>query len=176
MKALVFGGTASGKSEFAETLALAGEERAAFYLATMEPFGREGEKRIARHRLLRRGKGFATVEQYTGLKYLAVEPGSAVLLEDLGNLCANELFSPSGCGFSRAFEEITQGLALLGAQAGRLVVVSNDVFSGCEQYEGEMAGYLSLMGDLHRWIAERADKVVEVVCGIPLYHKGGQVC
>ena len=28
MKALVFGGTASGKSEFAETLALAGEERA----------------------------------------------------------------------------------------------------------------------------------------------------
>ena len=176
MTALVFGGTASGKSEFAETLAAQGNQRTRIYLATMEPFGQEGQNRIARHRLLRREKGFVTLEQYTALKSLHVESGSTVLLEDLGNLCANEMFSPAGCGGPRAYWEIREGISTLCAQAERIVIVSNDIFSGCEQYGGEMADYLSLMDGLHQWIAGFADLVVEVVCGIPIYHKGGQAC
>ncbi len=176
MTVLVYGGAASGKSEYAETLILNGQENPRIYLATMEPFGEEGRARIERHRKLRENKGFVTLERCTSLSSLHVPRGSAVLLEDLGNLCANELFSPEGAGSGRVLGEILSGIENLAQQAGRLVIVSNDIFSGAGQYEGEMAQYLCLMGTLHQIIAEIASTVVEVVCGIPIFHKGGTPC
>ena len=61
MLCLVIGGSASGKSEYAErhVCALPGRR---IYAATMQPFGEEGRQRIARHRKLREGKGFVTIE------------------------------------------------------------------------------------------------------------------
>lgn len=53
----VIGAAASGKSAYAESLCL-GHDGPRVYLATMEPFGEEGARRIARHRALREGKGF----------------------------------------------------------------------------------------------------------------------
>ena len=46
---LVIGAAASGKSAYAESLCL-GHDGPRVYLATMEPFGEEGARRIARHR------------------------------------------------------------------------------------------------------------------------------
>ena len=57
---LVIGAAASGKSAYAESLCL-GHDGPRVYLATMEPFGEEGARRIARHRALREGKGFSTL-------------------------------------------------------------------------------------------------------------------
>ena len=59
---LVIGAAASGKSAYAESLCL-GHDGPRVYLATMEPFGEEGARRIARHRALREGKGFSTLER-----------------------------------------------------------------------------------------------------------------
>ena len=59
---LVIGAAASGKSAYAESLCL-GHDGLRVYLATMEPFGEEGARRIARHRALREGKGFSTLER-----------------------------------------------------------------------------------------------------------------
>lgn len=57
MLILVLGGSGSGKSAFAEALTMSfGGTRA--YIATMEPFGEEGRRRIERHRLMRKDKGF----------------------------------------------------------------------------------------------------------------------
>ena len=56
---LVTGGSASGKSEYAENRALqmAKEgKRPLIYLAAMMPFGKDAEKRIERHRQLRAGR------------------------------------------------------------------------------------------------------------------------
>ena len=84
MFTLVIGGAASGKSEYAEELILASPLRPRIYIATMEPFGAEGQARIARHRELRRGKGFQTVERYTVIEgmnlpaVVAVSPDVAV--------------------------------------------------------------------------------------------------
>ena len=48
---LVIGAAASGKSAYAESLCL-GHDGPRVYLATMESFGEEGARRIARHRAL----------------------------------------------------------------------------------------------------------------------------
>ena len=97
MEALVYGGAASGKSRYAEDLLCALScEGPRIYLATMEAMDEESRARVRRHRALRRNKGFSTLECPRDLGGLTIPVGSSVLLEDLGNLWANELFSPSG--------------------------------------------------------------------------------
>ena len=95
MLTLVTGGSGSGKSAFAESLAgrLDGDR---FYLATMEVFGEESRARVRRHRAQRAALGFTTIECPTGLLKLQLPQNAIVLLEDLSNLLANEMFSPSG--------------------------------------------------------------------------------
>lgn len=92
MMILVTGGSASGKSEFAEQCVLSFGERKRFYVATMIAWDEECRKRIQRHRAMRAKKNFDTIEQPVDLKQVAVPPGSAVLLECVSNLAANELF------------------------------------------------------------------------------------
>ena len=68
MLILVTGGSGSGKSAFAESVVMGLKTRPNLYIATMYPFDDECHRRIARHRLMRRDKGFETLECYTGLK------------------------------------------------------------------------------------------------------------
>ena len=167
MFTLIVGAAASGKSAFAEKIALAlpGER---LYLATMEPFGREARERIARHRALRAGKGFRTLERYVNLAEAPVPPGQNILLEDLGNLTANELFRPDGGGP----EAVLAGVEALLDRCAHLTVVTNEVFSGGADYEGDTLRWLSALARLNRRLAARADRVAEVVCGLPNLLKG----
>ena len=88
---LVTGGSGSGKSEFAENIAmkLGGKM---LYVATMKPYDDECLKRIERHRKMRDGKGFRTVECYTDLSEIT-ESADTILLECMSNLTANVMFS-----------------------------------------------------------------------------------
>ena len=168
MLTLVLGGAGSGKSAFAEALLARAAAKTRVYLATMEPYGAEAAARVAKHRNTRAGKGFVTEERFTDLARLELPDGCAVLLEDLGNLCANELFSPDGGGE----DALRRGLARLIQNCREVIVVSNEVFSGGADYAGETLRYLSVLARTHRWLAAKADAVVEVCCGVPIYYKG----
>lgn len=61
MITLVTGGNGSGKSAYAESL-LYSCEGIRYYIATMQIYDAEGEKKVERHRKLRAGKGFLTIE------------------------------------------------------------------------------------------------------------------
>lgn len=172
MLTLVIGGSASGKSAFAEDLILKAGPGPRYYLATMEPMDDECRARIDRHRAMRARKGFKTIEQYTNLGSLTLPRRGTVLLEDLGNLAANELYSPAGAGPEKALEAILEGIDRLGVQCRALVVVSNEIFAGGRDYAPGTETYLSLMARAHRAIAARADQVYEVVCGLPYGYKG----
>lgn len=167
MLTLVIGGSASGKSEYAErhVTALGGRR---IYLATMEPFGEEAHARIEKHRAMRRDRGFETVERYTGLEALQLPAGSNVLLEDLGNLVANELFSENGGGA----DAVRKGIDAILAQGVHLTVVTNDVFSGGRNYSAETVQYMKELAGIGRYLAGKADLVAEVFCGIPDLLKG----
>ena len=117
MMVLVVGGSGSGKSSYAEkvTVSLAQESvkeitksentslsdfklniAKKYYLATMQVFDDEGRKKVDRHRKLRNGKGFFTIEQPVRISSALekMEDGDrAVLLECISNLTANEMFS-----------------------------------------------------------------------------------
>lgn len=168
MFTLVIGGAASGKSEYAEgrVLALPGQR---IYLATMRPWDEECRARIARHRRLRRNKGFETVERYTDLAGADIPPGANVLLECMSNLTANELYDPKGGGE----EAVLRGAETLLERCSHLTVVTNEVFSGGGTYEEDTFRYLRALAGINRRLAARADTVVEIACGLPNYLKGG---
>ena len=164
---LVIGAAASGKSEYAEdvVMSLPGEK---IYIATMEPFGAEAEERIARHRALRAGKGFSTVERPRNLIGLTPEADWNVLIEDLPNLAANELFSPEGGGAAA----VLCGVDRICKTAACVTIVTGDIFTDGGTYDTGTQEYMEMLADLHTKIAEKADNVVEVICGIPCAVKG----
>ena len=172
MLILVTGGAASGKSAHAERLVCEAAPSSQLYLATMQPFGAAAQARIARHRALRQGKGFETVERPLGLQSLTLaRQYDGILLEDLGNLLANEIFAPDGAG-DAAFGSILAGIAHLQDCCETLVVVTDEIFFDGLDYPPETARYIRDLAALNRALGAQADAVYESVCGILLPLKG----
>lgn len=170
MMVLVTGGSGSGKSAYAEDRVLAFGDAPRIYIATMYPFDAESLKRVERHRKMRCGKGFETIECYTGLKNISLPAGSTVLLECMSNLVANEMFREDGAG-EKAVEMIMEGICAAEEQSENLVIVTNEIFSETTGYEGDTERYREYLGRVNQMLAEEADEVVEVVYGIPVHVK-----
>lgn len=125
---------------------------------------------MQRHRKMRQGKGFETVECYTGLDKIRLPENCTVLLECMSNLVANEMFQEEGA-HENTVEAVLKGVRHIREQAENLVIVTNEIFSEAADYQGETELYQEYLGQINQKIAEIADQVVEVVYGIPVYHK-----
>ena len=77
-----------------------------------------------------------------------------------------------GTGAARAEREVLEGILSLADKARELVVVTNEVGSDGVEYGTETQDYIRLMGRINCRLAERADRVVEVVFGIPVLLAG----
>ena len=169
MMILVTGGSKCGKSRYAESL-FADCTAPKYYLATMQPYGEEAAAAIERHRNLRAGKGFQTVEQYTDIDRADVPEGSAVLLECMGNLLANEMFRDGKT--LACTDKILADVLRLSAGTALLVIVTNQIGSDGIPYENGTAAYIAALGRINQLLAEHADQVTECVYGIPVTVKG----
>lgn len=170
MRTLVIGGSASGKSEYAEALALQ-SLCPRYYIATLMAQDEESLKRIAKHKQMRAEKGFVTIERYTALGDLVLPKRGTVLLECLGNLTANELFSENGAG-KKTVNEVLNGFSKLEKQCDELIVVTNDVFNSGDLYDEGTLCYLKALASINSALAARFERVVETVCGIAIPQKG----
>lgn len=168
MMVLVSGGSKCGKSGYAESLFsdFRGEK---IYLATMQPFGNEAMAAIERHRRARYGKGFSTVERFTDIEGAGIPSGSGVLLEDLGNLLANEMFSEIPT--PDPTEKILFGIDKIRRAAALFVIVTNNVSADGSAYSDEIMLYIKKLSELNRALSDRANRVVECVYGIPIVRK-----
>ncbi len=63
----------------------------------------------------------------------------------------------------------------LRSQVRHLVIVTNEIFSEAASYEGDTIRYQEYLGIINQNIGKMADEVVEVVYGIPIWHKGGKI-
>ena len=218
MTELVIGGSGSGKSAYAEKEVLAAGCGRMYYLATMRVLDEEMEKKVARHRRMRAGRGWLTIEQPVdigqaadvisgaarsgGCAFVApgpaktserisgaarpdgctpVAPGpakaskqisggsSAVLLECLSNLVANEMFRGGQIiPADTVVQNIVAGIRRLMACTVCLVIVSNSVFSDGITYDEGTEAYIRALGRINQEISGMADRVTEVVAGIPV--------
>ena len=181
---LVIGGSGSGKSAYAEEVAvslyrqtISSKEKPSagkkYYLATMQVYDEEGQRRVNRHKALRSGKGFLTIEQPTdiGKSIGKMEPGNHIaLLECISNLTANEMFETGGAG-EHTPEEVLLGIQEIRSASRHLIAVTNDIFSDGIRYDKTTEQYQRYLGWINRKLAEEADEVTEIVCGIPLCWK-----
>lgn len=185
---LITGGSGSGKSEYAEKLAVDRHQKKRtggfYYVATMYPSkDEESQRRIRRHRRIRKNKGFETIECCSELEKIAAEPEDVLLLECMSNLLANEMYLESGrikardeAACSQAEEAILYPVLKLAEKAGDVILVTNEVFSDGIEYDAETEVYIRLLGVINQKLAVAAEGVVEVVCGIPLAVKGELPC
>lgn len=176
MMTLIIGGSGSGKSAYAENyMNSISEDRKKYYIATMQIFDEEGKRKVERHRMLRGGKGFSTIEQPIDIGKAAekMEDGErTALLECISNLTANEMFLEEVQGTEEVItEKIVGEIAVLNRELTHLVIVSNNVFEDGNVYDKTTMAYIRAMGRINQKLAEMADEVVEVVVGIPIVIK-----
>lgn len=165
MMILVVGKPDSGKSVRAETLALElARDGKKIYLATMEPFGEAGQQRIEKHRRLRAGKGFVTVEKPLALKELGSElQGSVCLLECVSNLVGNEMHAPGREGWDprQVADLVIDEVRWLASQAKELVAVTNE-FGPEEGFDEDTRKYVEITSLVNSGLEELAAEVIRV--------------
>ncbi len=170
MITFICGGSASGKSGFGESLCIKGPGPY-YYIATMMPYGEEGQKRVKRHRKMRQNKGFMTIEKYTDIGDIDFPEKGSAILECVGNLTANEMFDEHG-NMKDPFEKVTEGIKKLADKCLDLVIISNDVSRDISTYTDGTNDYIKAMGRINNCLAALSDRTYEMVCGIPLKIKG----
>ncbi|MCM1111734.1 MAG: bifunctional adenosylcobinamide kinase/adenosylcobinamide-phosphate guanylyltransferase [Muribaculum sp.] len=194
MTVLVIGGSGSGKSAYGEQLvrSLAKDMKnvkntksvQTYYLATMQICDCETQRKADRHRRLRSGKGFRTIEQASDLPEALLqmeewekgekgeERKRVVLLECVTNLTANEMF---GSGRTETEEEtvgrVVRDVLRLREETAHLVIISGNVSEDGAAYTQETMAYIRVLGQINARLAVLADRVVEVVAGIPIMLK-----
>jgi adenosylcobinamide kinase/adenosylcobinamide-phosphate guanylyltransferase len=170
MHELILGGARSGKSRLAEQLAHH-SELAVTYVATSQPLDAEMEARIQHHRE-RRPAGWGLVEEPLALAQVLREQAGTdkCLLVDCLTLWLTNLLMLDNP--ARLSAERSALLECLPDLPGRTILVSNETGLGVVPMGDLSRRYVDEAGWLHQALAERCERVVLTVAGLPMLLKG----
>ncbi|MEC5161039.1 MULTISPECIES: bifunctional adenosylcobinamide kinase/adenosylcobinamide-phosphate guanylyltransferase [unclassified Janthinobacterium] len=180
-RTLVFGGARSGKSAYAERLAI-GSGKEVVYIATARDGDGEMASRIRQHRRQRPAE-WLTVEEPLALADAVLRhctPGRLVLVDCLTLWLSNLMFSGAAeypdVGdielpplFHDQRQQLLRALERVG---GDLLLVSNEVGMGIVPYGAISRSFTDESGRLNQAVAALCDHVAFVAAGLPLILKG----
>ena len=175
---LISGGARSGKSRFAENIALAHDGEVT-YIATAEVLDAEFAERVVHHRA-RRPAHWQVSESGRSLAAAlrdAAQPGRLLLVDCLG-MWLMRFFTMDDRFDDAAFATERQALlTTLPTLDGDTLLVTNEVGWGVVAPQLLTRRFIDEMGRLGQDIASLADRVTLVACGLPLTLKpaGGAV-
>lgn len=161
---LILGGARSGKSSYAERIALAADGPL-HYLATAEAGDAEMADRLERHQA-QRSPRFKTCEcPLTLPEELAKrdQPGHTVLVDCLTLWLSNCLLTTPDAWAERRAALLDQ----LRQPQADVLLVSNEVGQGIVPMGALNRRFVDEAGWLHQAIAKQADQVTWVVAGLP---------
>ncbi|NWD76549.1 bifunctional adenosylcobinamide kinase/adenosylcobinamide-phosphate guanylyltransferase [Pseudomonas gingeri] len=170
MLQLILGGARSGKSRLAERLA-AESALPVTYIATSQPLDGELNERVALHRQ-RRPAHWQLIEEPLALARVLRENAAldACLLVDCLTLWLTNLLMLDD---SERLKVEREALLLSLAQLpGEIIFVSNETGLGIVPLGELTRRYVDEAGWLHQALAERCQRVVLTVAGLPLTLKG----
>ena len=170
MLQLILGGARSGKSRLAEKLA-ADSGCAVTYIATSQPLDGEMNERVRHHRE-RRPPHWALIEEPIELARVLRENArvDTCLLVDCLTLWLTNLLMLEDP--QRLTEERDALLQCLGELPGEILFVSNETGMGVVPLGELTRRFVDEAGWLHQALAERCQRVVLTVAGLPLTLKG----
>jgi adenosylcobinamide kinase/adenosylcobinamide-phosphate guanylyltransferase len=166
---LVTGGARSGKSRYAEERTLLFGARR-LYVATAEAKDEEMARRIEEHKL-RRGSAWLTVEEPVELCSVLLAHRSridAALIDCLTLWLSNLLLRENDVSMERRFHDLLETLPRLDFH---VVLVTNEVGWGIVPDNALARGFRDLAGSVNQRLAARANEVVLMVAGIPMFLK-----
>ncbi|MBO4387210.1 MAG: bifunctional adenosylcobinamide kinase/adenosylcobinamide-phosphate guanylyltransferase [Treponema sp.] len=177
MVVFVFGGSKSGKSNFAQNLSVKlSDKKNLYYVATMIPYDGEDELRIKKHIEARAGLGFKTVECPYDLSEVFFDkennPDGTFLVESLTSLLSNIMFKNCQVDFN-SWEKLKKMLATFVEKAKNCVFVCDSIFSDAESYGEETEAFRETLAKASSFICGLADIVAEVKNGYANFIKGG---
>ena len=166
---LILGGARSGKSRLAERHAVE-SGLAVHYIATGQARDGEMAERIARHRE-RRPAHWALIEEPLGLARVLrgqAAEDRCLLIDCLTLWMSNLLLDADPQRFVRERDALLDCLADL---PGRIILVSNETGLGVVPMGELSRRFVDESGWLHQAVAERAQRVIFTVAGLPMVLK-----
>ena len=165
---LITGGSRSGKSTYAENLALELSE-SPVYLATARIWDEEFRERVRRHQA-RRGPQWTNIEEEKHLSRHDLT--GRVVVVDCLTLWATNFFFDLESDVDRALEAAKAEFDRFTAQDATFLFVTNEIGMGGTSDNALQRKFTDLQGWMNQYAASQADEVVLMVSGIPVKIKG----
>ncbi|HWA19304.1 MAG TPA: bifunctional adenosylcobinamide kinase/adenosylcobinamide-phosphate guanylyltransferase [Devosia sp.] len=166
---LILGGARSGKTSFAERMAMRAGETP-LYLATAQALDDEMLERVKLHQQ-QRHKRFATLEEPLDLA-TALKAGARehdVILVDCITLWITNMLGEN-VQVAKAVDELISTLTEI--DSARVIVVSNEVGLGIVPDNPLARTFRDLSGAAHQRLAEICGEVHFIIAGLPMTLKG----
>ena len=165
---LVIGGTRSGKSRYAEELAVRLDPET-LYVATAQAGDDEMRARIKAHQTAR-PPGFRTLEvpyDLAAAMTTHVRDGGVVLIDCLTLLASNLMAAGDEAGFERRLEaEMASLIVFMGTCDATFILVTSEVGLGIVPQALVTRRYRDALGRANQQAAAAADEVYFIVAGL----------
>ena len=163
----ISGGQRSGKSRYAQDLALQLSPNPV-YLATSRPWDDDHRQRIARH-VADRDARWTTLEEEKYPSRLALS-GRVVVL-DCVTLWLTNFFTDTNYDVDETLRQAQAEVDQLLMLDCTLLIISNEIGMGLHATTEAGRKFTDLQGWLNQYIAQRADRAIFMVSGLPLVVK-----
>lgn len=161
---LITGGQRSGKSRYAQDLALSLTPNPV-YLATSRIWDEEFRQRVLRHQA-DRGPEWTNIEEEKLLSRHDLT-GRVVVIDCVTLWCTNFFFDNQG-QVEASLEQIKREFDALVRQDATFLFVTNELGLGGVPMDETQRKFTDLQGWVNQYIASKADKVILMVSGIAL--------
>lgn len=163
---LITGGQRSGKSTYAEEMALSMSSNPV-YMATAHIWDEEFRERVSKHKE-RRGPQWTNIEEE---KYLSKHDvfGKVVLVDCLTLWSTNYFFEAGNFSpVDEVLEKLKDEFDAFTRQDATFIFVTNEIGLGGTSTNAVQRRFTDLLGWLNQYVASKADEVVLMVSGIPV--------
>ena len=161
---LVTGGQRSGKSGYAQRLALQLADNPV-YLATSRVWDEEYRQRILRHQR-DRGPQWTNIEEEKELSKHSLS--GRVIVIDCMTLWATNFFFDNDSDVDKSFSELKEEFKRFTDQDAIFIFVTNEIGLGGVSESLIQRRFTDLQGWMNQFAAQQADEVVLMVSGIPI--------
>lgn len=167
MITFITGGARSGKSRYAQELALK-KSKNPVYIATAKIWDEDLKKRVLRHQS-ERGSEWTNYECYQNLHKLPLENCTVII--DCVTLWLTNLFTDQENNIQQALDDFKLEIDNLKRTKADFIIVSNELGMGLHAESSLGRKFVDLQGWANQYVAGLADKAIFMVSGLPLHLK-----
>lgn len=164
------GGARSGKSRFAQEMALK-LSPTPVYVATAKIWDEDFKQRVKRHQQ-ERGPEWTNFEAYRDIYKLPIE--NRIVVIDCVTLWLTNYWMDYNMDIEKVLEDFRNEIDRTAELAGTFIIISNEIGMGVHADTEVGRKFTDLQGWANQYIAAKADEAIFMVSGLPLYLKKTQ--